>query len=110
VSALEQGDIIEVDFSPSLGHEPAKLRPAVVVSGFDFNSRSSLVSLVPITTTDNGYPLHIPIKAPPVTGFACVEQLRNIDIAQRGHTLLAAATDRDMRTIMGTIRGMLELR
>jgi mRNA interferase MazF len=110
VSALEQGDIIEVDFSPSLDHEPAKSRPAVVVSGFGFNSRSSLVSLVPITTTDNGYPLHIPIKASPVVGFACVEQLRNVDIAQRGYTLLAAATDKDMRIIMGTIRGMLELR
>jgi mRNA interferase MazF len=110
VSALEQGDIIEVDFSPSLGHEPAKLRPAVVVSGFGFNSRSSLVSLVPVTTVDNGYPLHIPLKAPPVAGFACVEQLRNIDIVQRGYTLLAAATDKDMRVIMGAIRGMLELR
>jgi mRNA interferase MazF len=110
VSALEQGDVIEVDFSPSLGHEPTKLRPAVVVSGFGFNSRSSLVSLVPVTTTDNGYPLHIPIKTPSVAGFACVEQLRNIDVAQRGYTLLAAATDRDMKAIMGAIRGMLELR
>jgi mRNA interferase MazF len=110
VNALEQGDIIEVDFSSSLGHEPTKLRPAVVVSGFGFNSRSSLVSLIPITTADNGYPLHIPIEAPPVTGFACVEQLRNVDIAQRGYTLLAAASDRDMKVIMGTIRGMLELR
>ncbi|MDR1185554.1 MAG: type II toxin-antitoxin system PemK/MazF family toxin [Coriobacteriales bacterium] len=109
MSTLEQGDIIEVDFSPSLGHKPAKLRPAVVVSGFGFNSRSSLVSLVPITTTDNGYPLHVPLKAPSVAGFACVEQLRNIDIIQRGYTLLAAATDKDMRVIMGTIRGMLEL-
>jgi hypothetical protein len=51
-----------------------------------------------------------PLKAPSVAGFACVEQLRNIDIIQRGYNLLAAATDKDMRAIMGTIRGMLELR
>jgi mRNA interferase MazF len=110
MSALEQGDIIEVDFSPSVGHEPAKLRPAIVVSSFDFNSRSSLVSVVPITSVNNGYPLHVPLTAPPVSGYACVEQLRNIDLSQRGYTLLTSASDKEMNTIAGAIRGMFGLR
>ena len=58
--SLEQGDVILVDFNPSVGHEPAKLRPAVVVSGYGFNSRANLVAVVPTTTKDNGYPLHVP--------------------------------------------------
>ena len=45
--SLEQGDVILVDFNPSVGHEPAKLRPAVVVSGYGFNSRANLVAVVP---------------------------------------------------------------
>ena len=57
---LEQGDVIMVDFNPSIGHEPAKIRPAVVVSGYGFNSRANLVAVVPTTTKDNGYPLHLP--------------------------------------------------
>ena len=57
--SLEQGDVILVDFNPSVGHEPAKLRPAVVVSGYGFNSRANLVAVVPTTTKDNGYPLYV---------------------------------------------------
>lgn len=31
---FEQGDIIEVDFDPTRGHEPQKKRPALVVSAY----------------------------------------------------------------------------
>ena len=71
--SLEQGDVILVDFNPSVGHEPAKLRPAVVVSGYGFNSRANLVAVVPTTTKDNGYPLHVPATCSGRSiGFACV--------------------------------------
>ncbi|MDR2108260.1 MAG: type II toxin-antitoxin system PemK/MazF family toxin [Coriobacteriales bacterium] len=30
---LEQGDLIELDFDPTKGHEPAKRRPALVGEG-----------------------------------------------------------------------------
>ena len=36
--SIVQCDVILVDFNPSVGHEPAKLRPAVVVSGYGYNS------------------------------------------------------------------------
>ena len=109
MSPLEQGDLIEIDFTPAVGHEPAKLRPAVVVSGYGFNSRSNLVALVPISSTDNGYPLHIRIEAGKVSGFAFVEALRTLDVTQRGYTLLGNADDSTMKMIMTNIRGILEL-
>lgn len=109
--AYEQGDIVEVDFSPSVGHGPAKVRPAVIVSGYGFNSRSSMASVVPVTSKDNGYPLHVPVTGSSgVVGFACVEQLRNIDLAYRGCHFIGTADDATMRSILGNIRGMLELR
>ncbi|MEG2932662.1 MAG: type II toxin-antitoxin system PemK/MazF family toxin [Gordonibacter sp.] len=108
---LEQGDIVIVDFNPSVGHEPAKSRPAIVVSGYGFNSRSSLVAVVPVTSGNNGYPLHIPVAgAEGVQGFACVEKLRTIDLDHRGCRFAGRANDETMRTIIGCIRGMLELR
>lgn len=110
MSELEQGDIIEADFNPSVGYEPAKRRPAIVVSGYGFNSRSSLVSVVPITTKDSGYPLHVPCGSKGVSGFACVEQLRNIDVVQRGYSVIGSADEGSMKAVMSTIRGMLELR
>ena len=108
MSILEQGDVIEVDFNPSVGHEPAKSRPAVVVTGYGFNSRSSLVGVVPVQTTDNAYPLHVPIDCKGVHGFACVEMVRNIDVEQRGYRLIGYAGDAAMKRIMGLIRGMYD--
>ena len=110
MTPLEQGDIIEVDFNPSVGHEPAKSRPAVVVTGYAFNARASLVGVVPIQSTDDGYPLHVPISGAGLHGFACVEMLRTLDVERRGYRLVGSADDAAMRSIMGIVRGMFELR
>lgn len=110
MSMLEQGDIIEVDFNPSVGHELAKPRPAIVVTGYPFNCRSSLVGVVPVQTKDSGYPLHVPIHEAGLHGFACVEMLRTIDVEFRGYRLLGMADDATMRQIMGIVRGMFDLR
>ena len=108
--ALEQDDIVRIDFTPSTGHEPAKKHPALVMSGYGFNSRSSLICVVPITSRNNGYPLHIPVRGGAVCGFACVEQMRTLDLDYRGFSIAGAADDDSMRRVMGAIREMLELR
>ncbi len=110
MSHLEQGDIIEVDFNPSVGHEPAKARPAIVVTAYAFNVRSSLVGVVPIQSADTGYPLHVPVNDAGLHGFACVEMVRTIDVERRGFRLLGYASDEVMRTVIGIIRGMYDLR
>lgn len=83
VAIFEQGDIVEVSLDPTFGHEPAKKRPALVVSADDFNMCSALTVVVPITSIDNGYPMHVPVNCDEVRGFACVEQMRAIDLAVR---------------------------
>jgi len=82
---FDQGEFIELDFNPSTGHEPMKRRPALVVSCSRFNAfLSSLTVVCPITSTDNGHPLHIPLgAADDVSGFVCVEQLRSVNLASR---------------------------
>ena len=107
---LEQGDIIEVDFNPSVGHEPAKYRTAIVITDWAFNSRSSLVGVVPVQSTDSDYPLRVPVSDAGLHGFACVEMARNIDVEQRGHRIIGSASDATMRRIMSLIRGMYGLR
>ena len=80
---FEQGDFIEVNFNPTLGHEPQRLRPALVVSDSYFNNVvSSLTVVCPITSNDNRHPLHVRIReGNAVSGFVCVEALRAIDLA-----------------------------
>lgn len=104
-----QGDIIEVSFDPSVGHEPSKHRPALVISTDGFNLKSSLTAVAPITSTDNGYPLHVRIDGEHVTGFACIEQLRTFDLSSRPCHKLETASDEAMGealTLIGAMFGI----
>ncbi|MDR1730903.1 MAG: type II toxin-antitoxin system PemK/MazF family toxin [Synergistaceae bacterium] len=47
--SFRQGDIVEVSFDPTRGHEPKKTRPALVVSNDTFNGATSMPVVCPIT-------------------------------------------------------------
>lgn len=85
MAIFSQGDIVEVNFDPTVGHEPAKRRPALVVSVDAFNLRSSMTFVAPITSLANDYPLHVPFEDEEsgVRGSICVEQTRAIDLSAR---------------------------
>lgn len=82
---FEQGDVVVVDFDLTLGHEPRKRRPALVVSeGYFSNVLSSLTVVCPITPSVNGHPLHIEIKdTNGVHGCVYPEQIRAVDLSTR---------------------------
>ena len=86
IAHFAQGDIIRVDFDPAAGHEQIKRRYAVVVSNAAFNRICNLTMVCPITSTDNGYPLHVDLQEPTtllgtsaITGFIQIEQLKSLD-------------------------------
>ena len=82
--AFEQGDLIEVDFDPTLGHEPQKRRPALVVSSSEFNEATSMTIVCPITSHMNGFFLHEPLpKGVQIQGEVVMEQVRALDIEAR---------------------------
>ena len=80
----KQGDIVFVDFSPQKGHEQTGKRPALVVSRTIFNGKTGLALVCPITTKNNGFPLHIPLPERMHTkGFVLTEHIRSIDSQAR---------------------------
>ena len=105
----EQGDIIAVDFEPSVGHEPNKYRPALVVSSNTFNTRSSLTAVCPITSVNNGYPLHVGIDHEEVRGFVYVEQVRTVDLSNRRCKRLAQASEDDMGLVLSYVASIFGL-
>lgn len=57
------GDVWHTDFSPSFGHEQDGPRPALIVSADDYNDLDSeMLLVIPITTTDWGFPWHVKIE------------------------------------------------
>jgi mRNA interferase MazF len=60
-----RGEIWLVDLNPTRGHEQAGKRPTLVVSTDSYNhGPAGLVVVVPLTTTDRGVPLWVPIDPP----------------------------------------------
>lgn len=97
----QQGDIVEFDFNPALGHEPKNRRPAVVVSNFDFNSATSMTLVCPITRSNTSFFLHEPIPEEyAVEGAVVMEQLRAFDLEKRKAKKIDTLSEEDMRPIL----------
>lgn len=63
--AARQGEVWFVDLDPTRGREQAGRRPAVVLSVDQLGcGPSGLVIVVPVTTTDHGQRLHVPVEPP----------------------------------------------
>lgn len=80
---LLEGAVAWVDLGRTRGREQAGHRPAVVVSAPDYlMTVSDLVAVVPVTTTDRGWPNHVPLTGPhglTQPSWAMAEQVRTID-------------------------------
>lgn len=114
MNLYEQGDIVEVNFNPTVGHEPQKRRPALVVSvGYFNNVISSLTVVCPITSTVNKHPLHIEIaEGNVVSGCVCVEQMRAIDLndPRRGAEHLGGSLDSaTMASVLDAIGAVFDI-
>lgn len=60
-----RGDVVMVNFDPTIGHEQGGERPALVVSDDSLNrSPAGVVIVAPITGTDRGIPAHVRVSAP----------------------------------------------
>jgi len=98
---FEQGDIVMVNFDPSVGHEPKCKRPALVVSNYKFNRATNMTLVCPITRADNRFFLHEPLpQACMVEGCVIMEQVRALDLDARGATLVEHLSERDLRPIL----------
>ena len=108
MNIYEQGDLIWINFNPTVGHEPQKKRPAVVVScGYFNNVLSSLTVVCPITSTVNGHPLHIQIEqTPEVEGCICLEQLRAVDLEHPSRSVEKTGVKLDGKTMTRVLDGL----
>ncbi len=89
---VKQGDVIRISFDPQKGHEQAGTRPALVVSNDFFNAITPLAVVCPITRTDNGFPLHIPLpKGMTTIGFVLCEHVRTLDLSSRSFAVIEQA-------------------
>jgi mRNA-degrading endonuclease toxin of MazEF toxin-antitoxin module len=80
----EKGDIVWLNFDPSIGSEIIKRRPAFVISRLAFNSHTDLAIVAPITSRVRGIKLEVVLPDELNTqGAVLVYQLKALDFMGR---------------------------
>ena len=85
----DRGDVVWISLTPQAGHEQAGRRPAVVLTPQEYNRKSGLAILCPITGQVKGYPFEVRLPAGlPVTGAILSDQVKSLDWRARGARLI----------------------
>lgn len=110
---MRNGEVWLVNFSPSVGDEITKTRPAVVVNGNDIRGLAICI-VVPITgATKFGRPWHVKITPSPLNNldkesFADCLQIKSFS-TERFNKRLGALSETDLDDIKSAIASVLDL-
>jgi mRNA interferase MazF len=107
---LKQGNIIWLDFDPTIGSEQAGKRPAVVISNSAFASMTNQTLVIPITNTNRKCPLHVELKdVPGFSGFIMCDQIRTVDLRTRRYNMAGeSVTAETLDLIVEVIKAALD--
>ena len=108
-----RGEIWTVDLNPTRGHEPAGIRPCLVISANRFNvSGAELIIVIPVTTTIRNVPSHVRVT-PPEAGLTSESAIRCENVRsvskERLSKLWGAVSPATLRKVEGRLRILLDL-
>lgn len=101
----EHGDVVHLNWQPSVGSEMLGPHYGLVVSQSTFNIGTGLVIVCPITSkTDKLSGFDLPIRAGRVKGAAVLSQMRTLDYMTRSIEFESNAQDDDVREAVRRIK------
>lgn len=106
----KQGDIVYLDFNPQAGHEQSGRRPAFVASNDAFNSLGRGALVCPITNTNRGVPIQVPLDSRTnTTGVIMCDQVKALDVLSRNVAFKERAPDDITAEVVDIIYGFIEI-
>ena len=106
-----QGDIVWLDLSPQAGHEQAGRRPCLIVWGDDALSvAKGLAQVCPISNTDNGFPLHVPLDevSKDTKGFVLCEHSKTVDLTARNVEFKDRVSEEVLHEVLSILHSLLD--
>jgi mRNA interferase MazF len=100
------GDIIWVDLNPTVGHEQAGKRPALVLSPASYNDKTSLLLACAMTSQKKGYPFEVLM---PDGGVILADQVKCLDWRSRKSEPKGFAPPEVVRRVGELLRALLQL-
>lgn len=109
-----RGEIWTADLDPTRSHEQSGKRPVLVVSTDTLNrGPADLVFVLPLTRTNRGIPIHIPIQPPEggvqATSYILCDALRSISKDRLGPQPWGKVSPATMRRVEEILRLLMKL-
>jgi mRNA interferase MazF len=105
----KKGDIINLDFSPTKGHEQSGVTPAIVISNNVFNKNTKMVIVCPITSNEKEFPTHYLLEdTKKIHGSVLCEHIKSIDYESRKIRFVEKASDNDIMSVIMLMNACIE--
>ena len=106
---FNQGDIVKFNFDPTLGHEQAGYRLAVVISRRVFQEKTGQIIVCPITSRSRPYPTRINIGNEAETkGFIICDHIKTIDVNAREPVFIERLSESTLDSILAIVYSEIE--
>jgi mRNA interferase MazF len=104
----ERGDIVKLNFDPTLGREQAGYRPALIVTTREFNQATRLAVACPITSKVKGFNLEVILPDGLITNGAVLAfQVKTIDWVERQVTYTESLPDETIEDVISKLQVLL---
>lgn len=103
----QRGDIAWITFSDTVGHEQTGRRPALVISPFEYNLKSGLCIICPITSKIKGHPFEVLVNDNKVNGVVLANQIRSISYSGREAQKITTANADILQNVVERIEALI---
>jgi mRNA interferase MazF len=103
-----RGDIVKLNFDPTLGREQAGYRPALIVTTREFNQATRLALACPITTKVKGFNLEVVLPDGLITSGAVLAfQVKTIDWVERQVKYIESLPDETTEEVISKLQVLI---
>ena len=106
----DRGDLIEINFQPASGREIDKRRPAIVLSPVEYNRKSGLCLIVPISSDTTPGPLWIsmPDEYLPRPSLILCDFIKSFDYRERSASFIARVPNELVEKIVSNVLELID--
>ncbi len=106
----DRGDIVWLSFDPQSGREQSGRRPALVISPLEYNRKTELAIICPITSQVKGYPFEVKIPDNiEISGVILSDQIKSLDWKTRKAELICKLPKEALQETINKINALLNL-
>jgi mRNA interferase MazF len=104
----QAGDVVWLDFDPQTGREQRGHRPGLVLSPHEYNRKTGLALVCPITSQIKGYPFEVRIQGEAgIDGVVLSDHIKNLDWRARNAKYVCTVSDDALHSVRNKIVALL---